>query len=484
VFAYSWSLLTEVERQALAGLSVFRGSVDRTAAEAVAGVTPATLMTLVDKSLLQRVEVGRYRLHELLRQFAFERLLEVGETTTLRDRHLAHFLALAEQTAPKRRDPRQRELLERLDRDLDNVRAALGWAREQGETERCLRLTVTLHRFWLVRGYRREAWRWLEEGLERAQDLSPEVWAQALWSMGTLALEFGEHERATSLLGEAAARFEALDDQAGLTWTLTRQGIAAFRQGNYDAATAHLEAGLRLAEKLGDQQERALAQFNLGVIEERLGNTPAARDRLEPALALERTRGDPHTIVMMLAGLASVSLNEGNLEEAETHLHELLALARDLASQTDTAYALGNLGDVATQQGRYDQAAAYLRESVLLARDLGDTYLLVSNLGEHAKLAAAQGQAERAVQLGEAETRLRDERGMVFAIGELTRREQVLTRAREQLDEHDFRRAWEGGHAMELEDAVRYALSGGALERSSRASDMSASKPRQSLRPH
>jgi predicted ATPase/DNA-binding SARP family transcriptional activator len=461
VFATTWELLSEAEQQALARLSVFRGSVDRAAAQAVAEVAPATLVTLVDKSLLRRLEVGRYGLHELLRQFAAERLAEARETEMLGDRHLAHFLALAEQVAPKHRDPHQREWLERLDRDLDNLRAALAWAREQEETERGLRLAVALHRFWLVRGYRREARRWLEEGLERGQDLAPQLHAQALWSLGVLTVESGEHARAAQLLEEAAARYEALGDQAGLTRTLIRQGIAAFRQGHYDPATALLEEGLRLAGELGDRQESALAQFNLGVIEQYQGNLPAARDRLEAALALERRRGDPHTIIMMLAGLASVSLDDGKLEEAETHLQEDLALSRALASQTDMAYALGNLGDVATRQGRYEQAEEHLRESVLLARRLGDKYLLVATLADHATLAAARGQAERAARLGGAEAKLRDALGMAFPVGEVARREQALTRAREQVGEDGFQRAWEDGRRMTLDEAVTYALDGG-----------------------
>jgi predicted ATPase/transcriptional regulator with XRE-family HTH domain/Tfp pilus assembly protein PilF len=460
VFATSWNLLTQGEQQALARLSVFRGSVDRAAAQAVAGVASATLVTLVDKSLLRHLEVGRYGLHELLRQFAAERLAELGEAQLVGERHLAHELALAQQAAAELRGPGQQEWLARLDRDLDNVRAALTWAREQGETGRGLRLTVTLHQFWVLRGYWSEARRWLEEGLERGQDVAPELRANAVWSLGALALEFGEHERATQLLGEAAARFVALGDRAGLTRTLTRQGIAASRQGKYDAATALLQEGLRLAEELGDQPERALALLNLGVVAAHKGNPAAARDWYEAALVLERPRGDPQVILWILQGLALLSVDAGNLEEADTLLHEVLALGRELASKSKVAYALANLGDVATQQGRYEQAAAYLRESVVLARELGDMYLLMATLAELAKLAAGRGQAERTVQLSGADARLRDERGIALHVGERARRQQALIRARAQLGEDGFQRAWAIGRAMDLDDAVRYALDG------------------------
>src|SRR5262249_28527688 len=96
VFTPTWTLPTGGGQQALARLSVFRGSVDRAAAQAVAAVAPTTLATLVDKSLLRRLEVGRYGLHELLRQFAAERLVDMGEAQLVGDRHLAHMLALAD----------------------------------------------------------------------------------------------------------------------------------------------------------------------------------------------------------------------------------------------------------------------------------------------------------------------------------------------------------------------------------------------------
>jgi predicted ATPase len=461
VFATTWELLRAAEQQALARLSIFRVGVDRSAAEVVAGVAPTTLVTLVDKSLLRRLAVGRYGLHELLRQFALERLAAAGEVSLLRTRHLAHYLALSEQAALELRGPRQRAWLERLDRELDNVRAALAWARDQGDGERGLRLAVALHHFWVMRGYWSEARSWLEEGLERRQDLAPQLHAQVLWSLGALDLEFGEHERATRLLEDAAARFVALGDRLGLTRTLTGRGIAAFRQGAYDAATTLLEEGLRLAEELGDQQERALAQLNLGLVALHQGNFSAAREWYEAALTLERRRGDTHSIQLMLIDLAAVSIQEGKLEEAETRLHEALELARDLESKSMMAYALANLGDVATQQGRYERAAESLRESMLLAGELGDMHLLLDILAEIAKLAAAQGQAERAARLGGAQAQLREDRGMVVPVGELAQREQALNRARDQLGEDGFRRAWESGQGMNLEQAVTDALDGG-----------------------
>jgi predicted ATPase/DNA-binding SARP family transcriptional activator len=462
VFAYSWGLLSEAEQQALERLSVFRGSFDRAAAQAVAGVAPTTLVTLVDKALLRRLEVGRYGLHELLRQFSAEKLTEVGKVELLRDRHQAHYLALAEQAAPELHGPHQREWMDRLDRDFDNVRAALAWAREPADSARGLRLAVVLHQFWVERGYWHEARRWLEAGLTREQDLDPRVHAQALWILGVLAVEVGDHARATQLLEDATVRFAALGDTAGLTLTNIRQGVAACRQGNYDRATEFLEEGLRLAEERGDQRQSALARYNLGAIMRDQGNLPAARDWYEAALALERKRGGPSTIIMMLRGLATVATDDGNLEEAETHLHELLALVREFApSQSNTAYALQDLGYIATRQGRYEQAAAFLRESMLLGRDLGHTYHLLTTLGDQAALAAACGQAERAARLAGAQTKQREERGIALPVGDLARWEQALTPARAQLGEDAFQCAWESGRAMNLEQAVSYALDGG-----------------------
>jgi predicted ATPase len=231
VFATTWELLSATEQHALAQLSVFRGGVDRIAAQAVAGIAPTTLVTLVDKSLLRRVEVGRYGLHELLRQFASARLAEAGEGERLGDRHLRHYLALAEQAAPELNRPQQREWLERLDRDLDNLRAALAWARERGNGELGLRLAGALGRFWDMRSHVTEGRTWLEAALAGAVAAPARPRAGALNAAGRLAFQQGDYEQAGTQYEEALALWRELGDQRGIAASLNYLGARPHGRG-------------------------------------------------------------------------------------------------------------------------------------------------------------------------------------------------------------------------------------------------------------
>src|SRR5262249_1171801 len=128
VFEHSWGLLDDVERSVLMKLSVFRGGTDPEAAEQVVGASRLTLASLVDKSLLRPSSTGRYEMHELLRQFATDKLLEAGDVAEVWRRHLQFFLELAESFERRLFGPQYLVLLDRLEIELDNIRAALDWA--------------------------------------------------------------------------------------------------------------------------------------------------------------------------------------------------------------------------------------------------------------------------------------------------------------------------------------------------------------------
>ncbi len=171
---WSYGLLSAGEQRLLRHLSVCVGGCTAAAAAVCAaegtpvGATPDLLDGLVAKSLLGLEDAdgaGRYRLLETVRQYGWERLEEAGEATAARRRHAAYYLSLAEEAEPALTGPDQGRWLQRLDREYDNLRAALRWARDGGEQEQesGLRLAAALWRFWYVRGRQSEGRQWLED---------------------------------------------------------------------------------------------------------------------------------------------------------------------------------------------------------------------------------------------------------------------------------------------------------------------------------
>ena len=220
---WSYDLLTEPERIGFEALSVFVGGCPLDAAEHVcagAGVDPGDVIDvvahLVDKSLLVAGQgpdgTARYRMLETLRQYGLDKLATAGRLDADRQRHLEWCLALAEQAEPQMRGASQRQWLDRLEADHDNLRAALDWAIRRDDTEPALRLGGALAWFWWVRGHQREGRAWLEDALATEGPVDRPTRVTALSWAGYLATDH-DLERAISWGEDAVAASAGLDEQ-------------------------------------------------------------------------------------------------------------------------------------------------------------------------------------------------------------------------------------------------------------------------------
>ncbi len=195
VYEHSWNLLTVEERGAFMRLSVFRGGFQREAVEQVAGADLRLLAALIDKSLVGAGPTGRYQLHELARQFAWEKLDQAGAVIDTANRHLVYFVAMGEQAAPELIGPRQATWLDRLELEHDNLRAALAWSQTANRVDLGMRLTVGLWRFWFLRGHMVEAGQWLRRILEQ-RDAAPALRAAVLAGASFIAEFRGAYAQA------------------------------------------------------------------------------------------------------------------------------------------------------------------------------------------------------------------------------------------------------------------------------------------------
>jgi len=236
----------------------------------------------------------------------------------VRGRHLDCFVRLAEQAGLELWGPEQTGWVERLEREHDNLRAALGWLRAQGEGEAGLRLGAALAGFWNVRGY-------LGEGREHlvgmlalpGAEARTAARAKALTCAGCLAGEQGDYGAARALYEEGLPIFRELGDKGGIAWSLQDLGAVAPQQGDLGAARSLLEESLPIYRGLGGcKQGIADSLSGLGNVAREQGDSGAARVLLEESLAISRELGYKPGIVQALEGLAAVAVAQAQSEPA------------------------------------------------------------------------------------------------------------------------------------------------------------------------
>ena len=379
---WSWELLNAAERHVLARLSVFAGGFDLAAAEAVAGgdeVPPdevvGLLAALVDKSLVQFDDTGarpvRYRLLETVRQYAARQLRAqrpVAEHAA-RTAHREHYLALAEAAAPQLVARDQAGWLDRLDLELDNLRAAIAFSLDQADPAPGIRLVTSLRMFWKARGHAAEgveALRALLDGpAARGATL---LRARALATAAYLLEQTGGYAMAGEYCDEALVIARSAGDDYLIADLLDVRAFVLLRQGRQDAALPLIELGLGLARGLAEPHlsARLLAvrAFALDVGGDHAG---ATRDAAESVL-LYRQVGDQRQVGTMLGNLGYAELSTGDLAAARGHLRESLDIARALHDHYGVVYETFNLGLAEYLSGSPGRAGDFFAESLDLAR--------------------------------------------------------------------------------------------------------------------
>jgi len=420
------------------------------------------LIGLIEQSLVVAEEDGdRYRMLETVRQYARDRLLESGEEEQWRDRHLAYFLALAEEAEPNLTGTQQRTWLERLEREHDNLRSALPWAAAGAGAVSGMRLASACMRFWLIRGYAREGLSWLSAVLATAPAQQTTAHrARALNAAATMARAMSDFSKARTLYEEALSTWRQLGVQRGVAAALGNLGMVALDQGHYTAAMARHEQSLAIWRELGDRQGIARTLIALGNAAYSQGDQLPAQSLYEQSLAIERELGDRRGIAIALNNLGKVALNCSKDYSAARLLHDqALVIRRELGDRLGIAWTLCQLGIAAYEQGDYPSSRALLTESLEMRRDLDDRQGMAEFLEAFAALAFASGRPEPGARLCGHAARLRDEIGSPLPLWERLGYDRRIASARASFgNDAAFDLAWQEGHAMTLEQALEYAL--------------------------
>jgi predicted ATPase/Tfp pilus assembly protein PilF len=452
---WSYGLLSPNEQLLLARLAIFVGGCTVDAAEAVcAGVgswglgvdsaprspnsqppTPVldSMSSLVDNSLLQQVETGdgdaRFVMLETIREYALERLVATGERAPLRQQHAVYYLRLAEQAEPELDRQQQDVWLERLEREHDNLLAALDAVWEQNAAELALRLCGALAIFWHTRGYLSEGRRWTDAAL-------------ALASPADTAAE----------PALAALRAKALSGA----------GRLALTQGDYEQARAHYDAALALFQQLDDQRGVATALNGLAGLEGRLGNDALAQAHFDAALERFQQLGDKLNSARLLSNRGLIALIQGDQARAKTYIEGSLAIRREIGDTIGLIWSIANLGEIATRQGDTAQAIARYTRSLALSQKLGAKEGIAVCLEGLAQVAAARARPLPAARLWGAAEALREAIGAAHQQVWRDRYDRAVSAARAQAGPAPFDVVWAAGRDMPLEQAIAEAMETGS----------------------
>jgi predicted ATPase/class 3 adenylate cyclase len=431
--AIGWShdLLDEAGQVLFRRLSVFAGGWTLDAVTDVAdpvgdlGDVLGGVDSLVQHSLVHRVPgdaQGRLRMLETIREFALARLDASEEGPAVRGRHALRFRDLAERAGPHLTGPDQPRWLDELNREHNNLRAALRWAIDRDEGETALRTAGPIWRFWYARGHLEEGRRWLE---------------------GALGLP--------SNRGPTRPRARAL----------TALGGISYWQGDFDSALRSYEEALDIHRSLGDRAAMVEALLDLGETRAVTGDPGAGVALMEESLAVARELGDRRGEAWALWGLGAARMFAGDLDASRGHLQESLRIFQEVGDDTwGWGNALGGLAGLAALRGDPNEAHKLILEGIALYGEQANAVIITGHLRSLSLVANQFGQHERAARLAGAEAAWRDKVG--FRVPDaFDPYEDPGEVAARQLSDDAFQRAWAEGQAMSLEEALAYAREDG-----------------------
>jgi diguanylate cyclase (GGDEF)-like protein len=431
VFESSWQLLHPEEQQILARLSVFRGGFEREGAARVAGASVSGLLGLVNLSLVQRDphHDGRYLMHELLRQFAHEKLSPEALEHSLAA-HAEYFWSLAQQAEPALQGPEQSRWVRRIELEFDNLRLAFSTMRDLGWVAQGQQMATWLSNFYAWHGLYRETAHWHQVFLEMPGQVPLAVQARTQQSLALQLKNLGLWEQSMALLEQSLQTSRALRDPWLLAEALHMKGLLLREAGEFAQALAAFEESLALKQEIGDRYGESTTLNDIGIVYGLQGQDRTASTYFLRSLELKRQIGDEKGVAYALGNLAVVSENH---EEALRWLYESLELKRRLRDRQGIANTYGNIAGRLLESGRPLEAWPLLVESLFLFRQMGQVASLAQVLASCAQALLALHLPAQALQIAAPVQRWDQEGSTKLPPGTRRNLEEYIQKAREAL---------------------------------------------------
>jgi predicted ATPase len=382
---WSYELLSSEEQQLFARLSVFAGGCTLDAAEEVANADLDTLQSLFERSLLRFTE-GRYWMLETIREYAGERLVELGEHDAVCDRYLTFLAALSRRAAIEYRES-QRESIDRLEEERDNLRAVMVTAPAKADGEQFHELATAYGLLCMFRGPQTEGRSWLDAALKAPAHTAPAVRQRALRVAANLAERQGDLVTGRLLGKESLELARALEDPEAIGAALLTLGIIEADASEFDLAEALQLEALEVFRASGNERELRMTLSMLGFLYMSHARYGQARTVCEEALQRSRAAGDSRGVLAAASNLGHALAHEGRLDEAFQLQREAVILAMEFFDVQGVAGVLLDVAELAVRRYAYEAAATMLGAVAALAASGEFTLVPMERLGFDSTLA-------------------------------------------------------------------------------------------------
>lgn len=381
IFEYSYQRLTAEEQVMLGALALFRGSFDREAANRIAGARLPDLARLADKSLLRRVQKGRYEMHQLLRQYIEEKLGAFGGTpqhNAMRTRFRRHYLDFVREREAALRRANDAATLEEVWQEVDNVRQAWAWAVAARDEELLAATVGGLSRFYDVMGFFQEGEELFQQAVSHLHsgnpnsDVASEIVVRLRIEQARHLCRRGQGKVAALLLPRVEAQARQLqtielEAMAQLLWAEASSLI-----NDQTALHEHAQAALRLARMAARHDWEAEALRYCGIYEERSQQIAQAAAFYEQALECFRRAGDQRGASLALNNWGLAAFFQHRFEDAARAYEEARIGFEAIGDRWGQNIVLNNLGNLHFVRHNYEAARTAYRQGLILAHSLND----------------------------------------------------------------------------------------------------------------
>jgi predicted ATPase/DNA-binding CsgD family transcriptional regulator len=370
--AYSWKRLTPEEQRSFIRLSVFRGGFTREAAGQVAGAELRHLQMLVNRSFIS-ARGGRYEIHELLRQFGEEQLAQSGYAADIYDAHSAYYLDFLRQRDDDLKGRRQREALDEIHTDYENVEVAWLWAVDKRNYEAIQGAVDCLTNFGVMRAFMARVEALLRHTLELWDSIEGETGFITRDMVGVRHIHLrhclslmSEREPLEAIIQRARMRKDDRETAYGL-WVMANQ---VSREGDFATNLMVLEESLRLWRGIGDSFY--ISHVLTGMLGEDMSPEPSkwAIGNLQESIEIRRRNGDRYELSFSLLMLGIWLLYSCEFEQAEAYFDEALTLQDETYRTPDFSGVVGHKGSLVFWRGEVEIAAFYAMLGLEFSRDM------------------------------------------------------------------------------------------------------------------